>query len=302
MFSTHAKFLLTLLAFGLLISCTKDETTSSLDAQLERTLLRLSPEGNLSYYMLPDGSNLSGVPAGVGNPLTEEKVELGKLLFHETALGRDAVTEGSLRTFSCSTCHVAEAAFTAGASQGIADGGIGFGEKGTGRIMDEENFAEDEIDAQGARPLSMLGVAYVTNSMWAGRFGAHGANAEVEHVWGVFDPATEVNHLGLDGLEAQNIEGTVTHRMSTDDYLLDTLGYRRFFDRAFPDFQGEARYGRIAVSFALSAYLRTILPDQAPWQDWLRGEKLALTEQQKARRPALLWQGGLLPLPRWPGA
>jgi cytochrome c peroxidase len=289
MFSTHAKFLLTLLAFGLLISCTKDETTSSLDAQLERTLLRLSPEGNLSYYMLPDGSNLSGVPAGVGNPLTEEKVELGKLLFHETALGRDAVTEGSLRTFSCSTCHVAEAAFTAGASQGIADGGIGFGEKGTGRIMDEENFAEDEIDAQGARPLSMLGVAYVTNSMWAGRFGAHGANAEVEHVWGVFDPATEVNHLGLDGLEAQNIEGTVTHRMSTDDYLLDTLGYRRFFDRAFPDFQGEARYGRIAVSFALSAYLRTILPDQAPWQDWLRGEKLALTEQQK--RGALLFFG-----------
>jgi cytochrome c peroxidase len=125
--------------------------------------------------------------------------------------------------------------------------------------------------------------------MWAGRFGAHGANAEVEHVWGVFDPATEVNHLGLDGLEAQNIEGTVTHRMSTDDYLLDTLGDRRFFDRAFPDFQGEARYGRIAVSFALSAYLRTILPDQAPWQDWLRGEKLALTEQQK--RGALLFFG-----------
>lgn len=289
MFSTTPKLLIAILALVLVTSCTQDETVSSLDNQLERTLLRLSPEGDLSYYMLPDSRNMGGIPAGIGNPLTTEKVELGKLLFHETALGRDALTEGSLRTFSCATCHVADAAFTAGAAQGIADGGIGFGEKGTGRIMDEANFDEEDIDAQGARPLSMLGVAYVTNSMWAGRFGAHGANAEVEDVWGVFDPATEVNHLGLDGLEAQNIEGTVTHRMSTDDYLLDTLGYRRFFDRAFPDFQGDARYGRIAVSFALSAYLRTLLPNQAPWQDWLRGEKLALTEQQK--RGALLFFG-----------
>ncbi|MEL6845430.1 MAG: cytochrome c peroxidase, partial [Bacteroidota bacterium] len=113
MFSNFSKFLIPLLVLGLVVSCTKDETVSSLDNQLERTLLRLSPDGDLSYYMLPDGSNLSGVPAGIGNPLTSEKVELGKLLFHETALGRDAVTEGSLRTFSCATCHVAEAAFTA---------------------------------------------------------------------------------------------------------------------------------------------------------------------------------------------
>ena len=260
--------------------CVKDEAVSSLDTQLERTLLRLSDNGTLEEYLLPDGNNLAGVPAGIGNTLTPEKVELGKLLFYETALGRDALQEGSLRTFSCSSCHVPEAAFTAGAAQGIADGGIGFGETGRGRVMNTD-YAEDDIDAQGARPLSMLGVAYVTNSMWAGRFGARGSNAEVEEVWGVFDPATEVNHLGLDGLEAQNIEGTITHRMSTDEYLLDTLGYRALFDRAFPDFSGEARYGRVAMSFALSAYIRTLMPNKAPWQRWLRGERMAMTETQK---------------------
>ena len=274
------RILLLLLLAGLLAGCVQDEAVSSLDIQLERTLIRLSDSGTLTDYMLPDESNLAGIPAGIGNTLTPEKVALGKLLFYETALGRDAIREGNLRTFSCASCHVPEAGFTAGSAQGIADGGLGFGEFGSGRVMDM-NYEEDEIDAQGARPLSMLGVAYVTNSMWAGRFGARGANAEVEDIWGVFDPATEVNHQGLDGLEAQNIEGTITHRMSTDAYLLDTLGYRGLFDRAFPTFSGEARYGRVAMSFALSAYIRTLMPNQAPWQQWLRGDKAALNDQEK---------------------
>ena len=269
----------TVLALAL-TGCVNDETVSNLDSELERTLIRLSANGSLEDYVLPSGRNLSGIPAGIGNPLTEAKVELGQMLFYETAFGRDALRPANVGTFSCASCHVPEAAFTAGAAQGIADGGTGFGEFGSVRLK-MDTYAEEEIDAQGARPLSMLGVAYVTNSMWAGRFGSTGANAAVEEVWGVHDPATEVNHLGLNGLEAQNIEGTITHRMSTDAYLLDTLGYRRLFDRAFPDFAGEARYGRIATSFALSAYIRTLLPNEAPWQQWLRGDKDALTEQQK---------------------
>ena len=272
--------LVAVLLAAILAACVQDEAMSTLDSELERTLIRVSETDNLQEFMLPDGSNLAGIPAGIGNPLTEEKIELGKMLFYETALGRDALQTANIRTFSCASCHVPEAAFTAGAAQGIADGGRGFGTFGSGRVMDE-NYTESDIDAQGARPLSMLGVAYVTNSMWAGRFGARGANAEFEDIWGVFDPATEVNHLGLDGLEAQNIDGTVVHRMSTDAFLLDTLNYRPLFNRAFPEFEGEARYGRVALSFALSAYIRTIVPNEAPWQEWLRGNRDALTDEQK---------------------
>jgi cytochrome c peroxidase len=261
--------------------CVRDEAVSTSDTELERTLIRLSENGSLEDYILPDVGNLAGIPAGIGNPLTEEKVALGKLLFYETALGRDAINPAMVRTFSCSSCHIPEAAFTPGAAQGLADGGEGFGQAGSGRVM-SDLYLEEDVDAQGARPLSMLGVAYVTNSTWSGRFGSQGANAELEDIWGVFDPATEVNHLGLDGLESQLIRGTVTHRMSTDAYLLDTIGYRRLFDRAFPTFEGEARYGRVAMSFALSAYLRTLLPNQAPWQKWLRGDKEAMTETQKS--------------------
>lgn len=39
------------------------------------------------------------------NPLTEERVALGRALFHETALSRDG-------TISCASCHLAEFAFT----------------------------------------------------------------------------------------------------------------------------------------------------------------------------------------------
>lgn len=284
-----SKHILTLLLLAsILISCSQDEVTNPLDVELERTLLRLSENNSLQDYMLPNGNNISGIPAGIGNPLTEEKIDLGKMLFYETALGRDALQEDNLRTFSCATCHVPEAAFTAGAMQGIADGGEGFGVHGSGRRMDLD-YREEDIDAQAARPLSMLGVAYVQNSMWAGRFGAHDNNAGLEHVFGVHNPATHLNNMGLDGLETQNIQSTITHRMSTDEYLLDTLGYREMFDKAFPNFTGEERYGRIAMSFALSAYIRSLIPNQAPWQSWLRGDLEALSDQEK--RGAILFFG-----------
>ncbi|MEM9835306.1 MAG: cytochrome c peroxidase [Bacteroidota bacterium] len=284
----YLTILVSFVLFSLLTSCVKDEAESPIDVTLERTLLRLSENNTLTDYMLPDGSNLSAIPAGVGNELTPEKVKLGQLLFYETGIARDASQTKMIGTYSCSTCHVPESAFTAGAAQGIADGAVGFGINGLGREMDVD-YEEDEIDAQGARPLSMLGVAYVTNSMWAGRFGAHDNNEATEAVWGVHDPATEVNHLGLDGLEAQNIEGTITHRMDIDDYVLDTLGYRFYFDAAFGDWPRSARYGRVAMSFALSAYLRTLLPNEAPWQNWLRGDRDALTDQEK--EGALLFFG-----------
>ncbi len=268
-------------------SCVKDEAVAPIDVDLERTLLRLSVNNSLRDYMLPDGSNLTGIPAGVGNPLTREKVELGKLLYFETGIARDPIQPYMRGTFSCSSCHIPEAAFTPGRVQGIADGAEGFGAEGEGRQM-LSTYEENQIDAQGARPLSMLGVAYVTNSMWAGRFGAHDNNVGTEHLWSEED-GTHFNRLGLDGLEAQNIDGTIVHRLNIDEYVLDTLGYRPLFDAAFPEWPLSARYDRIAMSFALSAYIRTVLPDKAPWQAWLKGDKDALTEQEK--RGALLFFG-----------
>lgn len=266
----------------ILVGCSKEQTADPLDVQLRQTMLRLSPSQSLDYYQVPQHTDLANIPAGIGNPLTPEKVALGKMLFFETALGIDANKESGIQTFSCATCHVPEAGFTPGAMQGIADGAVGFSDRSISTAYDET-----EIDAQGARPLSMVGVAYVQNSMWAGQFGARFNNEGTEHLWGITDPSTEINFSGLDGLEAQNIEGTHTHRMRVDDYILDELGYRELFDAAFYDWAENARYGREAMSFALSAYIRTIMPYDAPYQEWLRGDEYAMSEQMK--RGALLF-------------
>ena len=146
--------ILHLLVFAALFisGCASDQTTDPLDVTLQRTMRRLAPDGTLDYYQVPHHEDLENIPSGIGNPLTAEKVELGKMLFFETALGIDAVNETGLRTFSCATCHIPAAGFTPGNVQGIADGAEGFGLNGEGRNM-RGDYTEDQIDAQGARPL-----------------------------------------------------------------------------------------------------------------------------------------------------
>ncbi|MEM9259536.1 MAG: hypothetical protein AAGA62_07800, partial [Bacteroidota bacterium] len=55
--SHHFLLLFCLLVFA--TACVRDEAISSIDTELERTLLRLSENNSLSDYMLPDGNNLA---------------------------------------------------------------------------------------------------------------------------------------------------------------------------------------------------------------------------------------------------
>lgn len=270
------------------VACTKDELINPLDAKLETALNRLSPEGSLEFFQLPESDDLGAIPAGRENPLTAEKVALGRLLFYETGIAQNAAYEVGKGTYSCSSCHVPASGFMPGRAQGIAEGGTGFGFSGEGR--DRFNYyAPSEMDVQGARPLSLLNVAYVTNTAWSGKFGAYFANEGTEGRWGVDDEATEVNHLGLDGLESQNIEGLKIHRMDINDYVLDNLGYRAYFDQAFESWSEDERYSLKAASFAISAYLRTLTTTEAPFQKWLRGNYEALDTEEK--RGAIVFFG-----------
>lgn len=272
---------ITFLVIALLIwACTRDELANPLDGELRNRLMSLAPDGRLEHFQLPAEDDYENIPQEPLNPLSDEKVKLGKLLFFETGLATKPKHEEGEGTYSCATCHVPSAGFMPGRVQGIADGGGGFGLNGEGRIKNDL-YAEDELDVQGARPLSLLNVAFVTNTTWSGKFGAGHANEGTEHLWGESDSLTEVNHLGLSGIESQNMEGLELHRMEVNDYVLDTLGYRPYFDAAFPDFSEEERYSRMTTSFAISAYIRTLLPTKAPFQRWVRGELDAMTDLEK---------------------
>lgn len=264
-------------------SCTRDETTvhSYLDTVLERQISSYSKTGESSYYILPDGSDLNAIPQDPQNTLSYNKVLLGKFLFFETAFGLDSKHESGEGTYSCASCHIPEKGFRPDNIQGIADGGIGFGHD---RKVDP-NYAEDELDVQEARPISLINVAYVTNTSWNGSFGALGANIGTEEVWSELEE-TNRNHLDYHGLETQNIQGMLTHRMRIDKTLTDLYGYTQLFDASFYRIEEEERYTTFTASLAISAYLRTVLSNEAPFQEWLKGNYSAMTELEK--------EGGLL--------
>ncbi|NNK80142.1 MAG: cytochrome-c peroxidase, partial [Flavobacteriales bacterium] len=188
------------------------ETDSGMsDYLLKRTLSDASPTGNINYFVLPESDDLNSIPQDPNNPLTDDKVALGKLLFHETGLGIHPENESSWKTFSCATCHHARAGFQAGVVQGLSDGGMGFGFAGEGRIPDPL-YAEEEIDVQQIRTPSALNSAYQVNMLWNGQFGATGMNVGTESQWTAGTPK-ETNNLGYEGVETQAIAGLGVHRM-----------------------------------------------------------------------------------------
>ena len=265
---------------GIMVACHYEPNFTELDTELESAISQRSKTNSIDYFILPDGTDFSKIPnQDPKNPITADKVALGKLLFHETGIGLSPEKPVSFQTYSCSSCHIAKKSFTAGRFQGIADGAIGFGDSGEAR---EKNplYKGSEVDAQGARPLPTINLAFVTNALWAGAFGSNGVNVGTENVWNQ-DTLVNVNHQILEGLEANNIRALIVHRQQMNKKIADALGYTALFDKAFPDFPESERYSLKTTAFAIAAYFRTIFTNEAPFQKWLKGDKKAMTESQK---------------------
>lgn len=250
----------------------------SLDATLLNYLAQNAPTGNYDYYIMPASNDFDKLPnQDPHNPITQAKIDLGKLLFHETGLAQDSKLDACYETYSCSSCHIATKGFLPGRFQGIADGAEGFGYQGSNRRV-VEGYTQYDLDAQGNRPMTVMNVTYMTNTLWSGLFGANDLNVGTKAAW---TGLAEVNHTGYFGLEAQNIEGFKLHRLAINDRVLNEFGYAKLFDKAFPEMAKVVRYSPVTASFAMSAYLRSILTNRAPFQDYLKGDKTAITESQK---------------------
>ncbi|MBK8921818.1 MAG: c-type cytochrome [Saprospirales bacterium] len=283
---TSTVFLL-LAATVYFLSCVHERETS-LDASLEDMISQRSATGSYHEFILPDGTDYAALPnQDPQNPVTAAKVELGRMLFFETGLGLEPKYEVSKVAYSCSSCHVPQRGFTAGRFQGIADGALGFGLSGEGRTK-HPLYQGDEVDAQGARPLPVINTTFVTNALWSGAFGSFGANVGTEGVWAQ-DTLVQINFKGLFGLEANNERALIVHRQVVNKAVTDSLGYTAMFDAAFPDIPVSQRYTRQTAAFAIAAYFRTILTNEAPFQRWLKGQRPAMTDQQK--RGAMLFFG-----------
>lgn len=264
-----------------ILACQHDlPVETSLDRDLEALLDQRSPSSSHWSFVLPESNDYVALPnQDPKNPVTEAKAKLGQMLFYETGLGLENKYPVSRVTYSCSSCHVPSRSFTAGRFQGIADGAQGFGLSGEGRTK-SSIYLGDEVDAQGARPLPIINTTFVSNALWAGTFGTFGVNTGTESVWNQ-DTLVAINYKQLQGLEANNARALIVHRQVVNKAVTDSLGYTQWFDDAFPEIPVAERYTRQTAAFAIAAYFRTILTNRAPFQRWLKGEKTAMTAQQK---------------------
>lgn len=230
-------------------------------------------------YIFPSSSDLAAIPQDPQNPLTAKKVELGRMLFHETVFSTVGKFDDLAGTYSCASCHHVAAGFQAGMRQGIGDGGVGFGTAGEGRKMDIM-AAEKDVDVQPLRSPSAMNLAYQPNLLWNGQFGATAVNIGTEGEWTDGTPKA-VNKLGYEGLETQAIAGLEVHRMDYTAEAIAANGYKAYFDEALGDLPEDRRYSAEGAGQAIAAYERTLLASQAPFQRWLKGDLGAMTEAQK---------------------
>lgn len=264
--------------------------TNNLDAELNSLLEAQSEGQGKSFFQFPESNDFSNIPQDPLNPLTPEKVALGKMLYHETGLAINPKHGGTTGTFSCASCHFAEAGFQADRPQGISEGGMGSGMNGFQRNRNPF-VPEAMLDVQPVRSPATLNVAYQKNMLWNGQFGATGENIGTEDKWKVGTPIA-TNHLGVEGVEVQAIAGLGVHRLGINEKMAKKHGYDAMLKKAFPDVAEKDLYNNEKIGLAIAAYERTLLANKAPFQAWLKGRDGAMTESQKLGAIAFFGKAG----------
>lgn len=281
-------------------------TTPTASQILKETIEAASNGGGIESFILPE--NLADIPQDPNNPLTEEKVALGKLLYHETALATEGVNGDRNGTWSCASCHHADAGFKSGVPQGIGEGGEGFGMKGEGRMFAAGFDAAStdprfKPDVQPIASPSVLNTAYQDVMLWNGQFGntVDGiVNAGLAESVLATPGTPKTNNLRLlSGLEVQAIAGTGVHRLKTsDDSILQTNAeYIAMFEAAFPEGSSDATED---AGKAIAAFERTVLASQSPFQQWLKGDEYAMTEDEMAGATLFFGRAGCVDCHRGP--
>ena len=252
-----------------------DKELNELDQRLNKIFYNL---GGKKQFILPDSNDFQNIPQDENNPITKEKVELGKLLFHETAIALSSNLEENRQTYSCASCHSAAAGFTSGIRQGIGEGGVGKG------IFRRANIRMniDDVDVQPIKSPTALNVAYQENTLWNGQFGASGHNVGTEEFWDEGTPK-ELNFLGFSGVETQAIAGLGAHNIVKNDealkesWIVNNETYVNMFKSSFYN----TEINKENIGLAIAAYERTLLANEAPFQKYLKGDYSAITESQK---------------------
>ncbi len=280
------------------ILVTSSARAGELDRQLQERLDQRGGRKGYAFFLQPESHEFRKIPQDPLNPLNEAKVELGKKLFHETALAQMPKKSSNTGTYSCASCHEAKSGFSSNTRQGIGEGIVEL-QSWLTRSSQLPKAVLDLLDVQPIKSPPVLNLAWQRNMLWNGQFGAHGLNSGTDPFWLEGTPK-EANHFGFEGVETQAIAGLEVHRMIPlapnasreairRSRILQDPQYHALLLDAFPEMKTVAETDSVHLGLAIAAYERTVLSNRAPFQKWLRGKDSAMTEQEK--RGALLFFG-----------
>ena len=166
-------------------------------------------------------------PAPADNPTTEEKIELGKMLYHDPRLS-------STGTVSCASCH-------------------------NTMLGGEDNRPNSMgVNGQtgGRSAPTVWNSAFNAVQFWDGRAASLEAQAA--------GPVTNPIEMGMKSWD------DVVARLKTID------GYGVAFEQAF----GKDSISKDNATKAIAAYESTLITPHSPYDNYVAGDKSALTEQQ----------------------
>lgn len=192
------------------------------------------------------------------NPITKEKVELGKLLFF------DPILSGN-KDVACATCHHPEFGFAENLELSIGVNGHGFGSKRAFKSPNSIPFVKRNSQ-------SLVNVAF------------NGIKQD-----GTFEPikAPMFWDLRAESLEKQALEPIKTMeemrgKEISEDVILDKIierikrnkTYNTLFEKAF---ESQNSVSIANLGKALATYQRTIVANNSRFDKYLRGDKSALS-------------------------
>jgi cytochrome c peroxidase len=206
------------------------------------------------------------------NPYTESKAELGKLLFF------DPILSGK-KDVACATCHHPEFGFAESLELSIGVNGIGLGSK---RMFQSEN----DIPILKRNSQSIINTAF---------------NGLVSNETNKPDDAPMFWDLRAKSLEKQSLEPIkafeeMRGHSFTEEKVLESIIarlransiYSKLFQVAFPESQN---IDSMNLSKAIATYERTLIANNSRFDQYMRGDKSALSTNELLGLNAFLKSG-----------
>ncbi|WP_343303785.1 cytochrome c peroxidase [Chitinophaga niabensis] len=195
------------------------------------------------------------------NPSSVEKIELGRLLFYDPVLsgGRDV---------SCATCHHPDFGYAENLDLSIGVNGKGLGEHR------KFNFKND-IPFTKRNSQSLLNIAF--NGIGPD---GHYTPEDAPMFWdlrakGLEDQATfpvkALEEMRGHGFAEENIADEVVKRVAA------IAEYKRLFEKAFPE---NDSINLLNISKALGAFQRSLIANNSRFDQYMRGDRSALSDQE----------------------